>query len=107
MAAIEPKNDWLLVELEPIKEFSRGLIIRTAPEPIRTAKVIAVGKGKHYPDRFVPTVVKPGERIAFFYAIAETKQGRQVGYLLPEGQELIRETDVLGVLGDGVQIEAP
>lgn len=104
---IEPKNDWLLVELEPLREFAKGLIIRTAPEPIRTARVIAVGKGKQYPDKFVPTVIKPGERVAFFYAIAETKQGRQVSYLLPEGQELIRETDILGVLEDGVHIEAP
>ncbi len=101
---MRPLNDWVLVELEPVKETTRGGIIKVAPEPIRTARVLAVGSGKQYPDLFVPTVVKVGERVAFFAAATDTKQGRQVGYVLPENQELIRETDILMVVEGDVEI---
>ena len=96
--SFRPMHDYCVVELEPIKEFSRGGIIRVAPEPVRTGVVKAIGPGRHYPDRFVPTVLKVGERIAFFQAVAQRKQGLANRFVLGENEELLRETDALFVL---------
>jgi co-chaperonin GroES (HSP10) len=101
---LRPVNDWLLVELEPeVKETSSGLIL-VAPEPIRSGRVLRVGPGKRYPEKFVETVVRVGERVAFFIAGAQTKQGTQLSYVLPENQILIRETDVLLVLDGDMRV---
>jgi len=101
---IRPLNDWVLVELEPVKDVYSSGIIRVAAEPIRTARVLRVGPGKHYPDKFVATVVREGQRVAFFSASTETKQGQQLNFVLKENQELIREVDVLLVLEGNVEV---
>lgn len=102
---LRPLGDHLVVEIEPEKECTSGGIIRVSPEPVRTGKVLAVGPGKRYPDKFVPTVIKPGERIAFFKAVTDTKSGKQVTYALEDNQVLLRETDVLFVLPEESKVE--
>lgn len=115
--ALRPLHDHVVVELDPVKEFSRGGIIKVAPEPVRTGTVLAVGPGRRYQvqdqdpqsrrrrTRFVPTELKVGERIAFFQAVMETQQGAQIGYALPNNQALLRETDALFVIPEGVEVE--
>ncbi len=102
---LRPLSDWLLVELEP-QEKKYGDIFLVADDAIRTAKVIAVGPGRLFRDKTVPvpTVVKAGERVAFFIAGAQTKQGKQLNYSMPENQILIRETDVLLVIEGNVRV---
>jgi co-chaperonin GroES (HSP10) len=94
-------SDWVLVELEPAKEATLGGIIKVGPDPIRIAKVLKAGPGRHYVDKYVPSEVKPGDRFPFFKATSDTKQGRQLAERLPEGQELIRESDILFVIEEG------
>lgn len=106
-----PLHDNIVVELEPVKEFSRGGIIKVAPEPVRIGRVLAVGKGRFFAASnggkglFVPTELKVGERIAFFQAVTQTQQGQQLRYKLPENQVLLRETDALFVIPEGLDIE--
>jgi len=108
---LRPLHDYLVVELEPVKEFTRGGIIKVAPEPVRVGKVTAIGKGRHYPGldgvkgKYVPTVLQVGERIAFFQAVTQTKQGRQLDMSLPDNHELLRETDALFVIEEGADVE--
>lgn len=102
---IRPLHDLLLVELEPVKEFSKGGIVLVAPKPVRTAKVVRAGPGRHYVDKkFVPTLVQPGDRVVFFDAVLHTKQGKQLSWSMLDGLELIRETDVLMVLSGDVEV---
>ncbi len=101
---IRPLNDWLLVELEPETTVTASGLTLVAPEPIRSGRVLAAGPGKRYPEKFVETVVRVGERVAFFIAGAQTKQGTQLSYVLPENQILIRETDVLLVLNGEAKV---
>lgn len=108
---LRPIHDHVVVELEPVKEFTRGGIIKVSPEPVRVGRVLAVGPGRFYQKseggkgHFVPTELKGGERIAFFQAVTQTQQGYQLSYRLPENQALLRETDALFVIPEGVEIE--
>ncbi len=101
---LRPLQDRVLVELEPERGESYGGIILTGRDPVRTGKVLRVGPGKDYKDRYLPTEVKPGERVAFLQACLETRSEAQINYKLPDNQALIRETDILGVVEDGVDI---
>ena len=97
-------NDWVLVELE--EEASRitdAGIIQMGEDPVRMAKVLKVGPGKHLQKNGIlqPSAVKPGERIAFFIAAIQTKQGAEVFHRLPDDQALIKESDILLVDEDG------
>lgn len=98
---VRPKNNSVLIELEPIKETTKSGIIKVGPEPVRIAKVLEAGPGKWYGKRFVPTMVKPGDRFPFFTANLETKSGRMVSERLPEDQKLIKDTDILFVIDEG------
>jgi co-chaperonin GroES (HSP10) len=98
-------HDWVLVELEPAKEVTSGGIIKVGPDPIRIARVLQVGPGRRYPDRYVPTQVRVGDRFPFFKASTDSKNGRAIAERLPEGQELVRETDILFVIEDGADVE--
>lgn len=101
---LRPLHDWLLVELEPERKVNDCGLVLVAEEPVRTAKVLAVGPGRHFPEKFVRTVVEVGERVAFFIAGTQTKQGKQLNHSLPDNQVLIRESDVLMILMDKVQV---
>lgn len=94
-------QDWVRIELEPADEVSKGGIICVGPQPVRIAKVLDVGPGRYYGKKYVPTVVKVGDRFPFFKAATETKSGRMLSELLPEDQELIRESDILFVIEEG------
>lgn len=102
--SVRPLQDRVLVQLEPEKGMSRGGIILTGHDPIRTAKVLRVGPGKQFPDRFVPMDVRPGDRVAFLQACLETRSEEQINHKLPDGQALIREPDILGVLDEEADI---
>jgi co-chaperonin GroES (HSP10) len=108
---LRPLHDYIIVEVEPATEFTRGGIIKVAPEPVRVGRVKAVGPGRFYlssrtgKSSFVPTELKVGERIAFFKAVTETQQGKQLQYRLPDNTSLLRETDALFVLPDDLAVE--
>lgn len=96
------RSDWIRVELEPEAKASRGGILFTTARPIRIARVLQVGPGRRgRKGQLIPMELKIGDRFPFFVAAAQTQQGRQLGMLLPEGQELIRESDVLFVIDEG------
>lgn len=105
--SIRPRNDWVLIELE--EEQSRiteaGLHM-VGEDPVRYAKVLRAGPGRYYGkgQRFVPTEVKAGERVCFFIAALQTKQGKAIVHVLPDNQGLIKESDILGVLEGDVRI---
>lgn len=95
-------SDWIRVELEPARERSRGGIIMPGAQPVRVAKVLQVGPGRRgRKGQLIPMALRVGDRFPFFKAAADTQQGRQLGELLPEGQELIKESDVLFVIDEG------
>lgn len=96
-------HDWVLVELEPPRRQTKGGLHLVGPDPVRIARVVGVGPGRRdKKGRLRPTQVKVGDRFPFFKAATETKQGRLLAEKLPEGQELVRESDILFVIeGDG------
>lgn len=95
-------SDWVRVELEPAPEKSKGGIFLPGVQPVRFAKVLQVGPGRRgRKQQLIPMELKVGDRFPFFVAAAHTQQGQQLGMLLPEGQELIRESDVLFVVDEG------
>lgn len=97
------RGDWVLVELEPEpKERTTAAgVIQLGPNPVRIARVLMVGPGKRYRDRYVPTQVKPGDRFPFFKAASDTRQGRQLAERLPDGQDLVHESDILFIIEEG------
>jgi co-chaperonin GroES (HSP10) len=100
-------HDWLLIELEPAEK-KRGSIIVPDPsrQPIRIGKVLRAGPGRRFPKSkaFRPVVVEKGERVAFWMATTQCGGADQITYHLPENQRMIRETDVLMVVGEGVEV---
>ncbi len=103
MSEIRLRGDWVLVELEPERTRTRNGVIHLGPDPIRTARVLAVGPGRltRKKGQPIPTGLKPGDRFPFFKAATETKQGLELSLRLPEGQELVRAKDVLFVIEEG------
>jgi len=102
---MRPRSDWVLIELEPEKK-QNGLIFRPGPAPVRTAIALAVGPGRTTKKgKLIPCEVKVGDRFPFFKAATETGQGRKIAERLPEGQEMIRESDVLFVYEEGADYE--
>jgi hypothetical protein len=97
-------SDWVLIELEPTPPLTNGGLIKIGSDPVRIARALKVGPGRHYRDRFVPTQIKPGDRFPFFKAASDTKQGKQLAEKLPEGQDLVRESDILFVIEENVEV---
>ena len=103
---LRPRHEWLVVELEPEKQ--TGSIIRVSESPIRIGRVVKAGPGKecHVNGDVVHVRdVEPGERVAFFKAVADTKQGQQVRFSLEENQLAIKMKDVLFVIEGDAQVE--
>lgn len=110
-------TDHLLVRLDPVKETTRGGIIRpgTSPNPIRTGVVLQKGPGRYrkirrsgtldYREVYRPMDVEVGERVAFFIASVDTKSGKAVSHYLQEDQRVIREDDALFAIPDGIDVE--
>ena len=110
---IRPLNDLVLVKLDPPEE-KAGDIFIVAPEnaPTRTGTVLRVGPGRHKlkkagegKTKFIPTQVKPGERVVFFAAAAGTKKDRLPSYALGDDEALMHEEDILMVLEGDVKVE--
>lgn len=103
---MRPLHDWVLIELEPEKKVTSGGIILTGPAPVRIARAVAVGPGRMTKKgKLIPSQVKVGDRFPFFKAATETQQGRKIAERLPEGQEAIRESDILFVFEEGTAYE--
>jgi len=106
---LQPLQDWTLIEPSESKEKTTGgiFIPDTAKEKPVEGKVLAVGKGRwEIPEKkrdskskkkedkvFKPTVLKPGDQV-LYEQYATTKVDL-------DGKELVlvRESDVLGLLG--------
>jgi co-chaperonin GroES (HSP10) len=102
---LKPLHDFALVEMEEQAElYDNSSIVRVGDNPVRIAKVLAVGPGRTYQDRFVPTVLAVGDRVAFFVASTECGSGPSISYRLGDRQRLIRETDVLVVVDGAVSV---
>ncbi len=109
---VRPLQDVILISIEPEqKNYGSIVLPDSAAEPVRVGTVLAVGPGKHWRNRrtkksmFRPIEVIVGERIAFFMANLQTKQGKQICHVLEDGQGLIRETDVLFVIPPGEKLD--
>jgi chaperonin GroES len=109
---IKPLQDWALIEPSEAKEKTTGglFIPDTAKEKPVEGKVLAVGKGRwESPEEksgrkpkkkvekeekvFKPTVLKPGDQVLYVqYGATELD-------LDGKGLVLVRESDVLGLVG--------
>jgi chaperonin GroES len=96
---LRPLHDWVLVERTEAEERTAGGIIipSSAKEKPSEGIVQAVGPGRYKKEKgkkekkFIPTVLKPGERIVFI-----DYKARDIDF--DRGEiTLIREEDVLGV----------
>lgn len=124
---LRPYSDNVLIELEPIAErtTANGVIVPGLKPKItgtRAARVIAVGPGhygrpsyKHPEGAFIPTVVKPGERV-----LVDAQAGDDWSWELssprhnPKGAEfratgercaewrVVRHDEILGGIEEGV-----
>jgi chaperonin GroES len=106
---MQPLQDWALIEPSEAKgKTSGGLVIPdTAKEKPVEGKVLAVGKGRwELPEQkpgskpkikekkvFKPTVLKPGDQVLY------EKYGTTEVDLDGKELVLVRESDVLGLLG--------
>lgn len=104
----KPMNDWVLIKTDPLPE-QRGSILLPNKGEIYTATVLAVGPGAEIqldhskPDekRYIPTSVKPGEKVAFLRWVIENLQNRAMRSTLEDlGADiaLIKERDILFIL---------
>ncbi len=96
----KPLHDWVLIKRSEPEERTRGGII--VPDAAKTKPmegvVISAGPGRYRQEKgkkekkFVPTVLKPGQRIMFVEYMAKdvTLNGEEI--------TLIREDDVLGTI---------
>jgi co-chaperonin GroES (HSP10) len=102
-------SDWMLLELEPEKRFTRGGLVLpdNVKGYVRVGKVIMTGIGRQHKDRFVP--MDPdilGKRVAFFVAaMSGHRQGQALKSYLDSDKGLIRQEDVLAVIEGNVLIE--
>ena len=98
-------HDWVHVAVDPPDTESPGGIILVGPQPIRMATVLAVGPGRrNKKDILIPTQLQIGDRFPFFKGVSETKQGHALAMLLEDNEVLIRESDVLFVAEEEVQV---
>ena len=102
---LTPLHDWVLIRTgEPSDRSAGGIIIPdTAQERPEEGEVLAVGTGRLIEDKdskekikkktFVKTTLKPGEHILYDKHAAREVEGDE------EELVLVREEDVLGILG--------
>ena len=106
---LRPLNDLVHLQLEPRKEKAAGgriILTDNHRQPIRTAKVLAIGPGKQYKKLFVPTELEPGDRVAIFQGATDTHtQGKQLSCVLGGEETLIPERDCLFVFEGDENIE--
>lgn len=102
---LRPLHDWVRARVDPAPTETAGGIVLVGPPPIRNATVIAVGPGKRdAKGRLTPTQLKVGDTFPFFKAASETKQGYALAMLLDDNEVLIRESDVLFVMDEKLNV---
>lgn len=88
---LRPLGEMVLVKCEPLEdETSTGVLILKHFQRVRHGEVLAVGPGRRHAktDALIPTVIKPGQRVAFFRENMETLNGKQLSHVLYElGEE--------------------
>ncbi len=114
---IRPLNDVVLVKLEPRQQYSDTIVIPDSvaqAHPLQKATVVRVGPGRHElirasgkETKFIGTQIKVGEKVVFFTATMDTRQGKQVAHALPDGYGLIREKDIIFVYESDLRVEVP
>jgi co-chaperonin GroES (HSP10) len=98
-------HDWVHARVDPAPTQSAGGILLVGPQPLRNATVLGVGPGRRdSKDRLIPTQLQVGDRFPFFKAASETRQGHALAMMLEDDEVLIRESDVLFVDEQGVQV---
>src|SRR5512134_1428230 len=111
---VRPLHDWaVILPSEPSEKTAGGIFIPdTARDKPQEGVVEAIGpgafeeekrhgkKGEKKERRFVPTVVKPGDRVVY------GKYAGQTYKIDGEDRILVRERDILGILPAPLQIPA-
>lgn len=98
-------QDWVHARVEPAVTQTSGGLHLIGPVPVRTAVVLGVGPGRRdAKDRLIPMQLQVGDRFPFLKAASETRQGHALAMLLEDNEVLIRESDVLFVDEEGVQV---
>lgn len=107
MKILKLLSDWMLVQLEPRKDHTVGGIFKpdTTIDPIWVGRILMIGSGRYYSDKFIPMDCAVGERVCFMAAASDGhKPGIALLQYLNETQRLIRQSDVLLVLPDGIEM---
>jgi co-chaperonin GroES (HSP10) len=98
-------HDWVRARVEPAMTQTTAGIVLVGTQPIRTAEVLDVGPGRRdSKGRLIPTQLKVGDKFPFFKAASETRQGYAFSLLLEDNEVLIKESDVLFVAEEPVQV---
>lgn len=102
---LKPLQDWAVIRRSDAEEKTPGGIIipEVAKEKPLQGVIVAIGPGRYMPEKgkekekkkkFVPTVLKPGQRVIYQkYAEREIELGSEV-------VTLVREEDILGTVED-------
>jgi chaperonin GroES len=102
---LKPLQDWAVIRRSEAEEKTAGGIIipDTAKEKPLEGVIVAIGPGRYKPEKgkekekkkkFVPTVLKPGQKVIYQkYAEREVELGNEV-------ITLVREEDILGTVED-------
>jgi co-chaperonin GroES (HSP10) len=107
---VHPLFDWVLVEVDKPAE-RRGMIIIDPDSQfnnVRTATVVAVGRGRKVNHHRVPVGVEPGEKVAFLRWHLEHGTGKKIVAALGDLGEnlgLIRGADILFAYPKGTHVE--
>lgn len=112
--SLRPINDWAVIKISASEERTPGGIIipDTAKDKPSEGIITAIGpgrykteeeKGKKKEKEFVPTILKPGQKVVFLkYSATELElDGEQI--------TLVREEDILGTVeeGGGMEVRKP
>jgi co-chaperonin GroES (HSP10) len=108
----------VLVELAAKQVYSDTIVIPDSvadAHPVQKATVLRVGPGKRFirsaqaendaDTVYKSTEVSPGDRVVFFTAAKDTKQGSQLSAIVGDGFALIRESDILFVYAGDMKVE--
>ena len=97
---IQPMNDWVLVQMDPLPEKHGSILVLedSSANTVRTGLVVGVGKGRKTEGGYRTPDIAQGERVAFFRWNLEHKSGKQITTFLEgmgEDLGLIKAADIL------------
>lgn len=107
---VHPLNDWILVRLDPFAERYGALVLTqdNARNNVRTATVLAIGKGKRRGMAREPVGVHVGEKVAFLRWHLEHGSGKSTTSVLNtlgEDLGLVKGEDILFAFPPGTHVE--